>query len=430
MQLFRGKILHFPRATDNPDKDVVCLHDGALVVEGKHIVAIGDFAEIQPAYAHATVLDHREHWIMPGLIDSHLHFPQTEMLACYGEQLLSWLENYTFPTERKFSDPKYASAMADVFIRQLLKNGTTTGLVYPTVHANSVDALFTAASSMDMAMVTGKVCMDENSPDTLKDTPAQAVDESLALIQKWHNKDRNLYAITPRFAPTSSRAQLQGLGELASAYPDVFIQTHLSENQQEIAWVKSLFPERDGYLDVYDHYGLVRPRGVFGHCVHLTDKEWARMAKAGATIAFCPTSNLFLGSGLFPLDTARKYKVPVTLATDVGAGTTFNMFKTYGEAYKVCQLQHTRLSPMQGLYLMTQGAALAHQLSHSIGNLNPGSHADFIIVDPAFDELTTHRLHNKDSKEETLFALSMLGDDRSIRETWIAGSAQYRQQEK
>ena len=426
--LIRAKILHFPQATDNPQVDVHCYPDGGLVIENDIIKAIGNFADVFADYPKADLQDCKEHWLMPGLIDSHLHFPQTEMLACYGDQLLAWLENYTFPTEKKFADNAYSTAMAQVFLRQLLKNGTTTGLVYPTVHSNSVDALFTAASEMNMAMVTGKVCMDTNSPVDLCDTADQAFADSEALINKWHNQGRNLYAITPRFAPTSSREQLARLGELASAYPDTFIQTHLSENQKEIDWVKSLFPERDGYLDVYDHYGLVRERAVFGHCIHLRDNEWQRMAQAGATVAFCPTSNLFLGSGLFPIDKARQYRVPVTLATDVGAGTTFNLFRTYGEAYKVCQLQQAKLSPLDGLYLMTQGAAVAHKLQHSIGNLNPGSHADFIIVKPAFDELTQHRLHNKDTAEETLFALSMLSDDRAIVQTWVAGVCQYKQE--
>jgi len=427
--LFRAKILHFPQATDTPQQDLQCYADGGLAVQGEKILAIGNFGDIRDDYPEAVIHDHKHRWIMPGLIDSHLHFPQTEMLACYGEQLLSWLENYTFPTEKKFTDSEYAAAMAEVFLRQLFKNGTTTGLVYPTVHAESVDALFQAAHHKNMAMVTGKVCMDQHCPDGLIDTPELAYADSKALIERWHGKDRNLYAITPRFAPTSSREQLSMLGKLASEHPDVFIQTHLSENQKEIDWVKQLFPERDGYLDVYDHYGLVRERAVFGHCVHLTDSEWQRMADAKATIAFCPTSNLFLGSGLFDMNKARTLKVPVTLATDVGAGTTFNMFRTYGEGYKVCQLQQTALSPIEGLYLMTQGAAHAHKLSAEIGNLNPGTFADFIIVEPAFDELTEHRLNNRDTAEEMLFALSMLGDDRTIVETWIAGSPQYKKQE-
>lgn len=429
-QLIRAKLLHFPTASAQPDTDVVWYRDGAIVVSEDKIVAIGEFATIRRNYPDARLRDYSQYWVMPGLIDSHLHFPQTEMLACYGEQLLNWLEQYTFPTERRFEDKTYAEAMAGVFLRQLFKNGTTTGLVYPTVHSTSVDALFTAATDINMAMITGKVCMDTNSPENLSDTPQIAAAESERLIQKWHNKGRNLYALTPRFAPTSSREQLAVLGELASQYEDVFIQTHLSENKKEIAWVNSLFPERNGYLDVYDHYGLVRPRAVFGHCVHLTDNEWHRMAEAQATIAFCPTSNLFLGSGLFPIQRAREYNVPVTLATDVGAGTTFNLFRTYGEGYKVCQLQQQRLSPLEGLYLITQGAACAHQLSHSIGNLNPGTYADFIVVEPRFCELTEHRLKSQETPEDVLFALAMLSDDRAIIETWVAGKPQYKRQEK
>ncbi|QJR79550.1 guanine deaminase [Alteromonas pelagimontana] len=424
-QLFRASILHFPHATTDPKNEVEYIEDGALVIEGERILATGDFASVHQQYSTAQVNDYRGKWIVPGFIDSHLHYPQTEMIGCYGSQLLTWLENFTFPTEQKFADDDYARKIAEVFLNQLLKNGTTTGLVFSSVHKSATDILFDVANEMKMALVTGKVCMDRNCPEFLRDTADSAHQESAQLIEKWHGKGRNYYALTPRFAPTSSDHQLGALAELAAQFPDVFIQTHLSENLEEVEWVKSLFPHAKGYLDVYDKYNLVRERATFGHCLHLTDEEWQRMAQAKATIAFCPTSNLFLGSGLFDMARAKQEKIHVTLGTDVGGGTGFNMLRTYGEAYKVCQLKNYPLAPMEGLYMMTQGAAVAHKLETSVGNLNPGTHADFVVLEPQFDELTRLRLNRSCSAEDMVFAMSMLADDRATFETWVAGTKRY-----
>jgi guanine deaminase len=426
MQLFRASIAHFPKHTSDFENDIVVYQDGGLLIDGQHIVAIGTFDAISAQHPKASVIDHSGKWILPGLIDSHLHYPQTQSIANYGEQLLSWLENYTFPTEMQFADSDHASVIANVFIRQLLKNGTTTGLVFSTVHKESCEALFHASSDINMAMVAGKVCMDRNCPTSLQDTAEQAQKDCASLIEKWHNKGRNKYALTPRFAPTSTEAQLAVLGELAQQYDDVFIQTHLSENLDEIAWVKSLFPQAEGYLDVYDKFNLVRERAVFGHGIHLTPNEWARLGDANATIAFCPTSNLFLGSGLFDMTAARANNVHVALATDVGAGTTFNMLKTYGDAYKVSQLRNAPISPLEGFYLMTQGAASAHGLDGEIGNLNAGTVADFVVVEPRFDELTSLRIQPGASFDDVFFALSILGDDRAIAQTWVSGECRYR----
>ncbi|BCO18675.1 guanine deaminase [Alteromonas sp. KC3] len=425
MQLFRASIAHFPKHTSEFTNDIDVYHDGGLLIDGKHIVDVGHFDAINKRYPGASIIDFSGKWILPGLIDSHLHYPQTQSIAHYGEQLLSWLENYTFPTEMQFADNAHSSAIAKVFINQLLKNGTTTGLVFSTVHKDSCDALFNEASRIDMAMIAGKVCMDRNCPAPLQDTAVLAQKECAALIEKWHNNGRNRYALTPRFAPTSTEAQLAALGELAQQFDDVFIQTHLSENLDEIAWVKSLFPKAEGYLDVYDKFNLVRERAVFGHGIHLTPNEWARLGEANASIAFCPTSNLFLGSGLFDMNAARANNVHVALATDVGAGTTFNMFKTYGDAYKVSQLRNAPISPLEGFYLMTQGAAIAHNLDHEIGNLNAGSAADFIIVEPRFDELTMLRIQDNAEFDDVFFALSILGDDRAIAQTWVSGRCCY-----
>ncbi|MEM7419801.1 MAG: guanine deaminase [Pseudomonadota bacterium] len=425
MQLFRASIAHFPKHTSEFTNDIAVYHDGGLLIDGKHIVDVGHFDAINKRYPGASIVDCSGKWILPGLIDSHLHYPQTQSIAHYGEQLLSWLENYTFPTEMQFADNAHSSAIAKVFINQLLKNGTTTGLVFSTVHKDSCDALFNEASRIDMAMIAGKVCMDRNCPAPLQDTAVLTQKECAALIEKWHNKGRNRYALTPRFAPTSTEAQLAALGELAQQFDDVFIQTHLSENLDEIAWVKSLFPKAEGYLDVYDKFNLVSERAVFGHGIHLTPNEWARLGEANASIAFCPTSNLFLGSGLFDMSAARANNVHVALATDVGAGTTFNMFKTYGDAYKVSQLRNAPISPLEGFYLMTQGAAIAHNLDHEIGNLNAGSAADFIIVEPRFDELTMLRIQDNAEFDDVFFALSILGDDRAIAQTWVSGRCCY-----
>ncbi|MEM0912344.1 MAG: guanine deaminase [Pseudomonadota bacterium] len=424
LSLYRASILHFDKATQQPEKDVCFYCDGALVVQDKKIIDIGEYEVLSTRFPQSVCIDYRGKLIIPGLIDSHLHFPQTEMIAKYGSQLLDWLENYTFPTEQKFQDAEYCNAIAQRFLAQLINNGTTTAFVYASVHKTSVDALFECASALNMGIVTGKVCMDRHCPDYLQDTPQSAQKDSQALIDKWHENDRNLYALTPRFAPTSSPEQLAALGELAQQYPNVFIQTHLSENHGEIEWVKQLFPKQKSYLDVYDHYHMVHDKSLFGHCLHLHEHEWERLADAGATAVFCPTSNLFLGSGLFCIEKAYDYNVNMSLATDVGAGTSFNMLSTYGEAYKVGQLQHTKFSIFEGLYMMTQGPSSYYGLENEIGNLNPGSYADFIVINPHFDHLSNLRCQSIEASEDAedlLFALSFIGDDRAVEATYIAG---------
>lgn len=419
--LYRASILHFSECTDKISDGANYFEDGALIVQNDHIVAVGDYAQLIDKYADAPQVDYRKRLLVPGLIDSHLHYPQTEMIARYGEQLLSWLDNFTFPTENKFQSYGYCEHIAKHFVQQLINNGTTTAFAYSTVHKHATDALFTEASKFNMAMVTGKVCMDRHCPDSLQDTPESSQRDSQELIENWHGNGRNLYALTPRFAPTSSPEQLSRLGELAQQYPDVFIQTHLSENQSEIEWVKRLFPNQKSYLDVYDHFNMVRPRALFGHCLHLEQEEWQRLAQAKASAIFCPTSNLFLGSGLFDLKQAKAHGVSVALATDVGAGTSFNMLNTYGEAYKISQLQNNTLSALEGLYMMTQGPAAAYGLSHQIGNLNPGTYADFVVLNPQFNALSQLRMAEFESAEDILFALSFIGDDRAVEATYIAG---------
>ena len=426
IQAYRASILHFEKPSISPKHDFIFIEDGVLVTRDDKIESICEYKTYINQHPETNVCDYSGKLILPGFIDAHLHFPQTEMLASFGEQLLDWLTDYTFPVEGKFADPEYAANIAKIFVRQLHRHGTTTGMVYSSVHKQAADALFQESAAHNMLMIAGKVCMDRHCPEWLQDTPESAQNDSATLIETWHNKDRLKYAITPRFAPTSSEAQLHVLGELAQQYPDVFIQTHLSENHQEIEWVRKLYPERKNYLDVYEHFDLLRKGSVLGHSIHLQQEEWLRIKETQASIAFCPSSNLFLGSGLFDLATAQQHDIPVMLATDVGGGTSFSMLKTMGEAYKICQLKGNQMDPMQGLYLMTQGAAVGLGLAHQIGNLNPGTDADFVILDPEFDELSALRFENNRSPEDIIFALSILADDRDILATYIAGKAVYK----
>lgn len=351
------------------------------------------------------------------------------MVGAYGEQLLEWLNTYTFPTEMQFADAAYAAQIAEFFVQELLKNGTTTALVFCTVHPESVDALFEAAQRHHMRLIAGKVMMNRHAPDALCDTPERAYTDSKALIEKWHGQGRALYAITPRFAPTSTPEQLQLAGQLKAEYPDVYVHTHLSENKNEIAWVKELFPAQQGYLDVYHHYGLTGSRSVFAHCVHLEEHEWDCMHATDSAIAFCPTSNLFLGSGLFPLKKTWDKQVKVGLGTDIGAGTSFNQLQTLNEAYKVQQLQGDKLSAFESLYHATLGGAKSLSLDHQLGNFNVGKEADFIVLDLHATALQSLRQQRAKGIEDALFALMTMGDDRNIHATYVYGQAAYVQPE-
>ncbi len=421
MQAYRASLLHFHADPAFAEHAHTWIEDGLLVVENGHVKAAGDYALLSATLAPETpVVDYRGKIITPGFIDTHLHFPQTDMIASPAPGLLPWLETYTFPTERQFGDPLHARATADFFLDELLRNGTTTALVYCSVHKASAEALFEASSARNLRMAGGKVLMDRNCPDFLQDTAD--LRESEELIQRWHNKGRNLYAITPRFAPTSTEAQLAATGELAQAYPDTFIQTHVSENEDECRWVGELFPQRRSYLDVYEHYGLMRPRAMFGHCIWLDDTDFARLAETGSAIAHCPTSNLFLGSGLFDIARADNAGAMVSLGTDVGGGTSFSMLQTMNEAYKVARLKGSYLPALRMFYLATLGAARSMRLEGSIGHFEPGAEADFIVLDPRATQLLERRTSHCDTLEETLFALALLGDDRAIRATYAAGA--------
>jgi guanine deaminase len=420
LQAYRASLLHFHADPAFADDGHAWFEDGLLVVEDGRVKAAGDYARLVPALPPGTpVVDHRGRIITPGFIDTHLHFPQTDMIASPAPGLLPWLETYTFPTERQFEDPVHARATAEFFLDELLRNGTTTALVYCTVHRESVDALFEASAARNLRMAGGKVLMDRHCPDFLRDT--HDMRESEDLIQRWHNKGRSMYAITPRFAPTSTENQLAAAGELARAYPDTFVQTHVSENQDECAWVGQLFPQQRSYLHVYEHYGLMRPRAMFGHCIWLDDIDFARLADTGSAIAHCPTSNLFLGSGLFDLARADAARAAVSLGTDVGAGTSFSMLQTMNEAYKVARLKGSYLPALRMFYLATLGAARSMGLEGTIGNFAAGAEADFIVLDPKATPLLARRTGHSDTLEETLFALALLGDDRAVRATYAAG---------
>jgi guanine deaminase len=362
---------------------------------------------------------------MPGFFETHTHYPQIDMIASYGTQLLDWLEKYTFPTESKFADRELADHSADFFCTELLRNGTTSAGVFATIHPQSVDAIFSAAAKRDMCLVSGKVMMDRNAPAFICDSAESSYQDSVALIQRWHQKGRASYAVTPRFAPTSSEQQLEVAGQLLREFPDLYLQSHVAENQDEVAWVAKLFPQRRSYLDVYDHYGLLGERSIYAHCIHLDETDRQRMSETGAAIAFCPTSNLFLGSGLFSIDEARRHDIRLGIATDVGAGTSFSILQTLNEAYKVCQLAGQSLSPAKAFYLATLGGARSMYLDSQLGNFEVGKEADFVVLDLQATPVMERRMAQADSIEDQLFALMMLGDDRCVQATHIMGQCQY-----
>ena len=408
------------------------LVDGLLVVAGGTIQAFGPYSDVRSEYPDIPITEYPGRLITPGFIDTHVHYPQTGMIAAYGEQLLEWLNHYTFPTEQKFADRAYAAEVAEIFLDELLRNGTTTALVFACVFPQSVDAFFEAAERRNLCMIAGKVMMDRNAPDTLCDTAKSSYQETRKLIKKWHRRSRLFYAVTPRFAITSTHEQLRLAGQLLQEFPDVYLHTHLSENVDEVAWVKELFPDCQGYLDTYDQTGLVKERAIFAHGVQLTDQEFQRLSETDAAIAFCPTSNLFLGSGLFKIEQAKstEYPVKVGLGTDVGAGTSFSLLQTANEAYKVAQLRHQKLSPFKMMFLATLGGARALCLDKTIGNFDIGKAADFIVLDSQATPLMAFRnspTPSKNLKElaDRVFSLIMMGDDRVIQATYILGELAY-----
>ena len=424
MKAWRASLLHcLADPGENSDPTAwEYVDDGLLVVDEGRIVAAGDAeAVLQTLPAGVEVVDSRDKLIVPGLIDCHVHFPQLDIIGSYGAQLLDWLNQYAYPAEMRFADPEHAREVAQVFVDELLRNGTTTALVFGTVHAHSADAIFEAAEARQMRLIAGKVLMDSNCPEGLRDDAESGYADSKALIERWHGRGRLGYAITPRFALTSSEAQLAAAGRLASEHPDVWVHTHLAENHDEVEEIARLFPDSRSYLDVYDRFGLLRERSVFAHCLHMDDTDRTEMATKGGAAAFCPTSNLFLGSGLFRLPAMRAAGIRCGLGTDVGGGTSLSLLRTASEAYKVLHLQDHALPAMQALYLATLGAAEALRLDAEIGNFATGKEADFVMLDFAGSSLTARRTAAATSIEEKLFALMTLGDDRNIAATYVLG---------
>ncbi|RVT89250.1 guanine deaminase [Sphingomonas crocodyli] len=419
MEAFRAEILAVP---DDPRSGAPIVHhaDGLLVVENGIVVAVGDHADLAGRFAEAGVTHFPGKTIVPGFVDAHVHYPQTERIAAHGAQLLDWLDRHIFPAETAFADRDHADAIAGFFLDELLRNGTTSALVYATVHPESVDALFEAALTRDMRIVSGKVLMDQGAPDGLRDTVETGRADSEALIAKWRGRGRLRYAVTPRFALTSTDAQLVSAGEMVAAHPDVLMHTHLAENLGEVAAVAARFTTAKDYLDAYDRFGLVGDRSVFAHCIQMDDDAFARMVAKGAHAAFCPTSNLFLGSGLFDLEKACAHGVGVGIGTDIGAGTSFSLLHTLGEAYKVCQMRGVSLDPFRALHLATVGGARALGIADRVGALKVGQEADFAVLDPCATPLLARRTAGADLHDR-LFALQILGDDRAVAFTYLAG---------
>jgi guanine deaminase len=426
--LIRGRLLSFRRAPEHAADRESYLYeeDGALLVRDGKIAAAGAYADVKPkADTDATEIDHRPHLILPGLIDCHVHFPQMQVIASYAANLLEWLDTYTFPEECRFVEAAHAERIATQFFDEFLRQGTTTAVAYCSVHKASADAFFAESLKRGTLMIGGKVMMDRNAPQGLLDTPQLGYDETRAVIEQWHGKGRNHVAITPRFAITSTPEQMAMTQKLAEEFPDLHIQTHLSENHDEIRYTCELYPEAKDYTDIYARYGLMRKKALFGHAIHLSDREADAMAESGAVAVHCPTSNLFLGSGLFPLKAIRRREKPVTVAvaTDIGGGSSYSMFKTMDEAYKIQQLLGERLNPLESFYHMTLGNAVALDLVDRIGTLDEGTDADFVVLNAAATPAMRLRMETVTSLTEELFLLQTLGDDRSVVETYVAGKA-------
>lgn len=429
-RLVRGQLLHFladPGMGDDPAAWQF-FDDGGLWIRDGRIQAAGPWAAITAALPPgvreaATFHDYRGHLVLPGFVDCHLHYPQAGVIASYGRQLLDWLNDYVFPAEARFADASEAERTAAFVVDRLLAHGTTTASVFATVHPHSVDAFFAIAEARGLRMLCGKVLMDRNCPPDLRDTAAGGMADSLRLIERWHGRGRLRYSLTPRFAPTSSPEQLRLCGELLASQPGLHLQTHLAENPCELDWVKQLFPTRGSYLDVYQHYGLAGPRSLHAHCIHLDAAERRSLAAGGAAAAFCPGSNLFLGSGFFNLDASREAGLRVGLATDIGAGTGFSLLRSLAQAYEVGQALGAPLPALRGFYLATLGGARALYLDDCIGSFQPGREADFIALDWAATPELAWRMERCQTLAERLFALMMLGDERCVVATHVMGEA-------
>jgi guanine deaminase len=402
--------------------------DALVIIENGRIKAFGAYDALKSSLTPDIPLTtYKDSLILPGFIDTHVHYPQTQIIGAYGKQLIDWLNNYTFIAEQQFSKPEHGRDVAKVFLRECMRAGTTTAMVYCTVYPQSVDVFFEESEKINARMIAGKVMMDRNAPEALLDTPQSGYDQSKTLLQKWHKRGRQLYCITPRFAPTSSPEQMEMTGALWKEFSDAYLQSHVSENLGEVAWVKELYPDRSGYLDVYDHYGQLGPRAVYGHGIHLTESELARCHETGTAIAHCPTSNLFLGSGCLNVENLQRSDRPVRvgLATDLGAGTSFSQLQTMNEAYKVAQLNGNAFSAWHAYYLATRGAAHSLYLDDTIGSIAPGYEADLVVLNLHSTPIIDYRMKYCRDIEEALFIQMTMADDRATRATYVAGELVY-----
>ncbi len=419
--ILKGQVLSFhssPFETTPPD--AVSVSEAVLVRDGK-IAALGEARFLIANNSDAQIVDYGDDVIMAGFVDAHVHYPQTAMIASWGKRLIDWLNSYTFPEEMRFEDPEYARMIANRYLDLTRAHGTTSMVSFCTIHPASVDAFFGAAQSRGQRVVAGKTCMNRNAPDGLQDTVQSAYDDSKALLEKWHGQDRLSYAITPRFSPTSTPDQLAALGALWEEHPDCLMQTHLSEQTDEIDWVMGMFPEARDYLDTYEQYGLLGEKGLYGHAIHLTDRERARLREMGAGLVHCPTSNTFIGSGLFDMAGLMAEGQNVGLATDTGGGSSFSMLRTMAAAYEIGQLRHTPLHAAQLLWLATAGSAGALHMQDKIGNIKPGMEADLVVLNLQSTPAISQRSVRANDLWEAIFPTIMMGDDRAIRDTWING---------
>lgn len=423
--LLIGQTLAFGGDPFREGWDAVVRHSarGGVLVRDGVIAAVGEADDLRAAHPGVAVTDYGAALISAGFVDAHMHYPQTGIIASWGKRLIDWLNLYTFPEEMKFGDPAYAAEVAGRTLDLCLDHGTTTVASFCTIHEGSVDALFGAAEARGMAVVAGKTCMDrDTAPVGLRDTAQAAEEESARLIGRWHGRGRAVYAITPRFSPTSTEAQLEGLGALWAANPDCLMQTHLSEQVDEIAWVKSLYPDARDYLDTYERFGLLGERGLYGHAIHLEPREIARLAEVGASVVHCPTSNTFIGSGLFDARGLARTRIRVGLATDTGGGSSFSMLRTMAAAYEVAQLRGVALHPAELWWLATEGSARALHLEGRIGRLGPGAAADIVVVDLASTPAIAQRAARAGGLWEAVFPTVMMGDDRAVKAVWANGA--------
>jgi guanine deaminase len=426
--LLRGRTLTFITEPESIDDRASYryVEDGGVLIDGGRIIATGDFGPLRSGVgANAEVIDHRPHLILPGFIDAHVHMPQMQVIASYGAELLDWLNNYTFPEETKFRDAQHGRRIARLFLDQMVSQGTTTVAAYCTVHKASAEALFAEALARDMRIIAGKCLMDRNAPEGLTDTAKTGYDDTRALISEWHGRGRLHYAITPRFAITSTDEQMAATGALAREFPDLHIQTHLSENRAEIDYTQTLFPWSKDYTDVYERFGLLGAKTLFGHCIHLSEREADALSDTGSVTVFCPTSNLFLGSGLFDYHRYRRRQKPlrVAAASDVGGGTNYSMLRTMDEGYKVIALQGEKLNPLASFWQMTLGNAQALSLDAHVGTLEPGTDADVVVLDARATPAMELRMETIETLAEELFLLQTLGDDRAVKAVYVAGKA-------